>query len=95
MNAWQLDEMKASLDAAEWHRLNEPDPCEKQMKTASVSLIEAVRLLRSAEVRVADAMTEVFDTPMEYRLGAFLDSLEEIDCELNRLAEKYGRGERE
>ena len=90
-----VDAMWEADAAAEWERLNEPDPCEKQMKAASVSIREAVQFLARAEDRLADAMTEVFDTPMEYRIGSLLDSLEDIEYGLKKLAEKYGKGERE
>ena len=90
-----VDAMWEADAAAEWERLNEPDPCEKQMEAASVSIREAVQFLTSAEIRLADAMAEVFDTPMEYRIGSFLDSIEDIECDLKSLAEKYGKGERE
>ena len=95
LSGWQVQAMKEAEDARIWEEMNAPDPCEKQLKTASVSLIEAVHLLSSVETRIADAMCELFDTPMEHKIGSYLDSLEDIGCDLKSLAEKYGRGERE
>ena len=95
MTGWEVQEMKEAEDARIWEELNAPDPCEKQMIAASVSMIEAIRVMGRAETLLADAMAEVFDTPMEYKIGSFLDSLEDIECSLHILAEKYGKGERE
>ena len=95
MKDWQLDLLKSQEDAEAWRKLNEPDPCEKQMQTASVSLLEATRFLSAAECRLADAMAEVFDTPMEYKIGSYLDALQELWTEVRTLSEKYKRGVRE
>ena len=95
LSGWQVQAMKEAEDARIWEELNAPDPCEKQLKLASVSLIQAKQYLSNAVVRLADAMAELFDTPMEAKIGSFLDSVEDIECDLQSLAEKYGRGERE
>lgn len=95
MNAWQLDAIKDQIDTKAWIDLNAPDPCERQLKTCSASLIEATQFLQIAENRLADAMTEVFDTPMEARIGSFLDDLQDMRIDLQELANKYGKGVRE
>ena len=95
MTGWEVQELKEAEDARIWEEINAPDPCEKQLKAASVSMKEAVRMIGSAGVRLADAMAEVFDTPMEYRIGSLLDALEDIECSITALADKYGKGERE
>lgn len=95
MNGWQLDVLKDEMDTEAWRKLNEPDPCAKQLKTAAVSILQATQFISIAETRLADAMVEVFDTPMEYKLGSFLDALQDMRCDLKSLSEKYGRGERE
>ena len=94
MNNWQLDIIRDQMDSEAWRRLNEADPCTKQMENASVSLTEAVQFINIAENRLADAMAEVFDTPMEYRIGSFLDQLQDLKIDLKSLAEKYRKGER-
>ena len=95
MNAWQLDAYKGAMDSQAWEALNAPDPCARQLKTCSVSIKEATQFICIAETRLADAMTEVFDTPMEAKIGSFLDDLQDLRCDLKALAEIYERGERE
>ena len=95
MTGWEIQELKETEDARIWEELNAPDPCEKQLETASVSLKEASRTIGRAGILLADAMAELFDTPMEYRIGSLLDALEDIESEIRVLAEKYGKGERE
>lgn len=95
MNAWQLDLMAEAERSQAWEKLNAPDPCAKQLKNAAVSIKQALQTINHAENQLADAMTEVFDTPMELRLGSFLDQLQDIRIDLNDLSKKYERGERE
>ena len=95
MKDWQLDVIRDQMDTEAWRKLNEPDPCEKQLKTASVSIQEATYYIGLAVTRLADAMVEVFETPMETKIGSFTDQLEDMKCDLNILAKAYGRGERE
>lgn len=95
MNAWQLDLMAETERSQAWERLNAPDPCAKQLKNAAVSIKQALQTISHAENQLADAMTEVFDTPMEMKIGSYLDSLQDIRIDLKELAEKYERGERE
>ena len=95
MNAWQEDLYRDQLATKAWGDLNAPDPYAKQLKNAAVSITEAIMLLASAENRLADGMTEVFDTPMEMKIGSFLDQLQDMRIDLAELAKKYGRGERE
>lgn len=95
MNNWQLDILKDQADTKAWNELNAPDPNEKQLKAAAVSLFEAVAFLQIAESRLADAMAELFDTPIEYKIGSFLDSLQESRIDLQEMAKKFQKGERE
>ena len=95
MNAWQLEAMKDQMDTKAWNELNAPDPCERQLKTCSVSLINATMILSSVESQLADAMAEVFDTPMEAKIGSYLDEVENIRYYIKSLAETYGKGVRE
>lgn len=95
MNAWQEDLYRDQLATKAWGDLNAPDPCRSQLITAATSIKECVMFLARAESRLADGMTELFDTPMELRLGSFLDQLQDIRIDLNDLSKKYERGERE
>ena len=94
MNNWQLDVLREQMDTKAWDELNAPDPCEKQMKASARSLIEASQFISMAESRLADGMAEVFDTPMELKIGSLLDALQDLRCDIFLLAEKYRRGER-
>ena len=95
MNGWQVQAMWEADAAAEWERLNAPDPCEKQMKSAAVDITEASHFVDIAEDRLGEATAELYGTPMEAVVESWLDQLENIRFELKSLAEKYGRGERE
>ena len=95
MNAWQMDAIRDQMDTKAWNQLNAPDPCERQLKTSAVSLVEATQFIRIAENRLADAMTEIFDTPMEYKIGSLLDLLQDLRIDIEGLAKKYREGVRE
>ena len=94
--AWQdVDAMWESDAAAEWERLNEPDQYEKQLKSSAEFIKQAYELLDKAEDRLAEAMAELSETPMEYKIGSFFDQVSDMRCDLNAIAEKYERGERD
>ena len=95
MNGWQLDIIRDQMDTEAWEKLNQPDPCDRQMRLSAVSITQAAQFIMTAENKLADAMVEVFDTPMESRIGSFLDALQDLRCDLFTLADKYGRGERD
>ena len=95
MTGWQVQALKEAEDARIWEELNAPDPCEKQLEAASVSINQATHFIDTAENRLGDAMAELFGTPMEAKVGSFLDQLQDLRYGLERLAELYGKGERE
>lgn len=95
MNGWQVQAMWEADAAAEWERLNAPDPCEKEMQKAAVDLRFATDLMDKAENSLYDALSELSETPMEDKVTSFLDDLQNLRIALQELAEKYGRGQRE
>lgn len=101
MRAWQIEVMDQDVDAmweadaaAEWERINAPDPAEKQMQTAAELIHQAEKLIDNAEDKIAEAMAELYELPMEAVVGSFFDQLSDLRCDLKALAEKYERGER-
>lgn len=95
MNAWQIEEMIATDAAAAWERLNAPDPCEKQLKSAAVSLKEAAEFLNVCTDRLVDAGCELDETPMRAKVDSLCETLEDFRCEIQELARLYGKGVRE
>ena len=92
---FDVDSLVESDRAREWERLNEPDPFEKQMKSASKDILEASSFVSIAEDRLTDAYYELEGSPMQKTIEDFLEKLSEMRCDLKTLSEKYGRGERE
>ena len=90
-----VDAMWESDAAAEWERLNEPDPYEKQLRDAALDLSLAIEPISKAEDYLMDAVADVSETPMEAKVVALLDSLEDLEYSIKALQEKYGKGERE
>jgi hypothetical protein len=90
-----VDAMWEADAAAEWERLNEPDPYEKQLRDAALDLSLAIEPISKAEDYLMDAVADVSETPMEAKVAALLDSLEDLEYSIKALQEKYGKGERE
>ena len=92
---YDIDSIVEADRAREWERLNEPDPFEKQMKSASKDILEASSFISIAEDRIADAYYELEGSPMQKTVEDFLEKLSDLRCDLISLSRKYGRGERE
>ena len=95
MQGWQIDLMIAREADAAWNRLNSPDPDADRMKKASVEMKAADEFLSIVTDRLAEAMGVLDGTPMADKVVSFLTQIEDIQCDLFPLTEKYGRGERE
>ena len=94
--AWQdVDAIWEADAAAEWERINAPDPYEKKLIEASKQLKEVLESLGEASGYLVDAQSELEGTPMEDVLGSALNDLEDVICFVNELKQKYERGERE
>ena len=95
MTGWQLQAMVEADAEATWEALNSPDPCEDKMKASAVVMIEAARFIEIAEDRLVEALEELTDTPMEPRVGALLEALQDLRCDIQAMANKFERGERD
>ena len=95
MTGWHVQAMWEADAAAEWERLNAPDPFEDQMKKSAVEIHEAVKAIETALYRLVDAGYELEDTPMMAKVDSFYEELDDIQFSLKMLAEHYGKGERE
>lgn len=86
---WQADAM------AEWERLNEPDPFEKEMIKAAVYLNNAIENLDKAVDKIIEAQSELEGSPMEDVVGSYVIDMENIISNLKSLENNYERGQRE
>ena len=90
-----VDAMWEADAAAEWERINEPDPYENQMKMAARSLDKALDELNDVIGWVQTAEDDLQDSPMGDKVSSFAQDLDNIYCELRKLKDHYERGERE
>lgn len=95
MNAWQIEAMIGKECADEWARLNAPDPFAIQLAAAGKEIMDCVSLMNSAEDYLYHAMEKVAGTPMEYKIGSFLDQVEDLRCDIKTLGNTYSKGVRE
>jgi hypothetical protein len=95
MNGWQLQAMWEADAAAAWEALNAPDPAERQMKEAADSLDVALNKINDGIDWVADAVSKLKETPMEYKVVSFMEDFEKLVNGLEDLKDHYERGERE
>lgn len=94
MKGWQVQAMWEAESARIWEEMNKPDPCEGKMLEAAASLQVAIKHLDKAADWLADAASELMGTPMEDVVSSYTMQLENFLCDLKKLHEKYGRGER-
>ena len=95
MTGSEVQAMKEAEDARIWEKLNAPDKYDKILKEAAVDLKSAEILLDSCMNYLGSAIASLSETPMEAKVGSYLDDIEKIWWDIKRLAEKYERGERE
>ena len=95
MTGWEVQALKEAEDARIWEELNAPDPFEKQMLDAALDLSLAIEPIEKAENYLMDAVADVSETPMEKKVAALLEAMEDLECEIKFLQEKYRKGERE
>ena len=95
MNGWQdVDAMWEADTAALWERLNEPDPAEGYLKSAAVSMGQAIDLIDKAEDQLAEAISELSYADLEDKVSSMLDTLMDLKIDIRILKEKYERGDR-
>lgn len=90
-----MQSLKEAEDARVWEEINAPDHYEKQMKDAALEMRLAIEQISKAEDYLMDAVADVSETPMEKKVAALLEAMEELECDISILQEKYGKGVRE
>ena len=81
--------------AAEWERINAPDPFHDQMVDAACSMVIAIDKLDKAMDFIADALAKVDGTPMETVVRDLYDKLDDFKYSVSVVKDNYERGERE
>ena len=95
LSGWQIQAMWEADAAAEWERINEPDQYETVLKKAAQEVKKAISAIDNCADHLADASAELSETPMQAKVDSFIESLENIWCDLRMLNEHWERGERE
>lgn len=90
-----VDTMWETDAAAEWERLNAPDPAEREMKEAAESLQAALEKIDSGLDYIAEAVAALGELPMSNKVQSFLDDFEKLANGLEDLKDCYERGKRE
>ena len=95
LSGWQVQAMKEAEDARIWEELNAPDPAEKQMLEAAVSMKQAEELISKAEDYLVDAECILSEFPMSDKVASLENDLEELRYSIKSLREKYEGGWRD
>ena len=95
MTGWEVQALKEAEDARIWEELNAPDPYEKQMRDAAIEMRQAYDQINKAEDFLMEAVAAVSETPMEDKVYSLLEALEDLNCDIKMLQEKYRTGGRE
>ena len=95
MTGWEVQALKEAEDARIWEELNAPDPAEKYMKEAAVSIKQAESFISKAEDYLLDAMNDLSEFPMADSVESLECQLEDLRYSISILREKYERGLRE
>ena len=92
---WQVDAMWEADAAAEWERLNEPDPAEDQMKESAGLISTGLSRIDDGLGWISDAVAILDGTPMADKVQSLMESIEDLAVDLGILKNHYERGERE
>ena len=92
---WQVDAMWEADAAAEWERLNEPDPAEDQMKEAAGLISKGLSRIDDGLGWISDAVAILDGTPMADKVQSLMESIEDLAVDLGILKNHYERGERD
>lgn len=92
MTGREIEDMVATDRLNAWEDLNAPDPLEKYLMDAAKSLKTALKNLDEAISFVAEGAAALSGTPLEYKVGSFVDDLDGIKADLQKMQENYERG---
>lgn len=87
-----VDAMWEADAAAEWERINAPDPNEKHYLDAASSLSVAINHMDKALDYLDDAANEVEGLPAEDRIRSLFNELEEIYDSIKSLQNQLRKG---
>ena len=90
-----VDAMWEADAAAEWERLNAPDPMENEMKEAAEQIKFGLDSVDAVLDFFAEAVAALSDSPMADRVQSFLNDFESLANKLDELKNHFERGERE
>lgn len=89
---WQdVDAMWQASAAAEWERLNEPDPDEGRKVEAAKVLDRVLAQLVEVEDLIEEAADKVSELPAEDRIGSYVEDIGDMRHEIGTLAEQLRR----
>ena len=90
-----VDAMWEADAAAEWERLNAPDPMENEMKEAAEQIKFGLDSVDAGLDFFAKAVSALGESPMADRVQSFLNDFESLANKLEELKNHFERGERE
>ena len=88
-----IDAMIDQAVADEWERQNTPAIDPEILRKASAKLVLAAIHMDTAAEYVKKSMDILTDTVAEDRVGAMLNDMENLLCDLRAMKNKYERGE--
>ena len=91
----EIDSLVESERSRAWEEQNAPDPFAEYMKVASKYVLVSASHISVAEDQLANAYNLLYGSPMQETIGAYIEKLSDMRCDLKSLAEKYERGIRE
>lgn len=89
----RLDAAFDDAVAEEWERQNIPAVDPEILRKASAKLVLSAIHMDTAAEYVKKAMDILTDTVAEDRVGAMLNDMENLLCDLRAMKDKFGRGE--
>ena len=78
-----------------WEEENKPDYYEPQMQDAARNLRLATEPLDKALEYISDASANLNNTPMQENVDSIVNMLEDMICDIRRIARNYERGRRD
>lgn len=88
----ELDRIYEAAVADDWEEQNK-NPDAPKLKKAAAKLRAAVVLINGAIDRIENAVDCVRDIPAEDAVASYLTTLEDLRCDLNRMKDKFERGQ--